>query len=57
LNQALKDLDGEPVAVYERVPMMEPQEAAPSQEEVFPNANPASEPAGKGSPGGYYRGT
>ncbi|MSS75949.1 MAG: hypothetical protein EXR90_03465 [Methyloglobulus sp.] len=57
LNQALKDLDGEPVAVYERVPMMEPQEAAPApnQKEVFPDANPA--PAGQGSSGGYYHGT
>ena len=64
LNQALKDLDGEPVAVYERVPMMAPQEAAPVQEgvspdqkKVFPDSSPASAPAGKGSPGGYYRGT
>ena len=58
LNQALKDLDGEPVAVYERVaPLIAPQEAAPSQQEVFPDANSTSEPAGKGSPGGYYHGT
>ncbi len=66
LNQALKDLDGEPVAIYERVPVpvMQPQESAPSQEEmspnqerVFPGSDPASAPAGKGSPGGYYRGT
>jgi L,D-transpeptidase ErfK/SrfK len=56
LNQALKELDGEPVAVYERVPLMEPQEVAPSQEKVFPDADPVSAPPGKGSPGGYYRG-
>ena len=61
LNQALKDLDGEPVAVYERVPMLVPQEAAPTQEGISPNQEkvfPGSSPAsGKGSPGGYYRGT
>jgi L,D-transpeptidase ErfK/SrfK len=59
LNQALKDLDGEPVAIYERTPMMQPQEAAPmpNQKEVFPDANPELVPADKGSPGGYYRGT
>ena len=57
LNQALKDLDGEPVAIYERVPMMEPQEPVPPQEQVFPDANPESAPTGAGSPGGYYRGT
>ena len=64
LNQALKELDGEPVAIYERVPTMLPQEASPagegvspSQEKVFPGSNPASAPAGKASPGGYYRGT
>lgn len=59
LNQALKDLDGEPVAIYERVPLMEPQEAAPSGEESIPNTtNPDPAPStGAGSPGGYYRGT
>jgi L,D-transpeptidase ErfK/SrfK len=58
LNQALKDLDGEPVAVYERIePMIAPQEAAPTQQEVFPGTNSTSTPAGKGSPGGYYHGT
>jgi L,D-transpeptidase ErfK/SrfK len=59
LNQALKELDGEPVAIYERVPVVEPQEAAPApnQKEVFPDTNPESAPAGKGTPGGYYRGT
>jgi L,D-transpeptidase ErfK/SrfK len=59
LNQALKDLDGEPVAVYERVPMMEPQEAAPApnQKDVFPDANANPAPAGQGSSGGYYHGT
>jgi L,D-transpeptidase ErfK/SrfK len=65
LNQALKDLDGEPIAIYERVPGLAPQEgvpaqeeAAPNQKEVFPDAEPASvAPSGKGSPGGYYRGT
>jgi L,D-transpeptidase ErfK/SrfK len=60
LNQALKELDGEPVAIYERVPAAEPEEAAPApnQKEVFPDANPEpAPPVGKGSPGGYYRGT
>jgi L,D-transpeptidase ErfK/SrfK len=58
LNQALKDLDGEPVAVYERVPLTEPQDAVPSGEEVFPGSSPDPAPStGKGSPGGYYRGT
>ena len=59
LNQALKDLDGEPVAIYERVPLMEPQEAAPSGEESIPNTTiPDPAPTtGEGSPGGYYRGT
>jgi L,D-transpeptidase ErfK/SrfK len=56
LNQALKDLDGEPVAIYERVPVVEPQEAVPS-EEGNPNATNPEPAAGKGSPGGYYRGT
>jgi L,D-transpeptidase ErfK/SrfK len=54
LNQALKDLDGEPVAIYERVPLMEPQEAGPSGVDIQ-NVNPA--PVRKSSPGGYYRGT
>ncbi len=53
LNQALKDLDGEPVAIYERIHLMEPQEAAPSGEDIQ-NVNPA--PVGNGSSGGYYRG-
>lgn len=59
LNQALKDLDGEPVAIYERVPLMEPQEAAPSGEESIPNTTTpdAAPTTGAGSPGGYYRGT
>jgi L,D-transpeptidase ErfK/SrfK len=58
LNQALNDLDGEPVAIYERVPTMEaPQEPAPSVEnEQNPNTNSMPE-KGKGSPGGYYRGS
>ncbi len=60
LNQALKDLDGEPVAIYERAPMLMPQEAMPSVEGAVPSAgqpNPAGSTPGKGSPGGYYRGT
>lgn len=55
LNQALKDLDGEPVAIYERVPVMEPEETVAS-EEGKPNAPNPAQTAGKGSPGGYYRG-
>jgi L,D-transpeptidase ErfK/SrfK len=61
LNQALKDLDGEPVAIYERVPVLEPQDALPSgEEDTIPDVNqpfPAAPEAGKGSPGGYYQGT
>jgi L,D-transpeptidase ErfK/SrfK len=61
LNKALQDLDGEPVAIYERVPVLYPQEVAPSVIEGQ-NLKPAPilQPApgsGKGSPGGYYRGT
>ncbi len=59
LNKALQDLDGEPVAVYERVPVEDPQQQVPL-EEPTQGANPApSAPAekSKGSPGGYYRGT
>jgi L,D-transpeptidase ErfK/SrfK len=59
LNQALKDLDGEPVAIYERPPMMAPQEAVPTVEDAIPDIAPDADApkAGKGSPGGYYRGT
>ena len=60
LNQALKELDGEPVAIYERTPIPEFQEALPSGEVTIPDANqsmPAKPEAGKGSPGGFYRGT
>jgi L,D-transpeptidase ErfK/SrfK len=64
LNQALKDLDGEPVAIYERVPIDNPQEAAPLEEPVIEPSQSANTPPvpakgkkGKGSPGGYYRGT
>jgi L,D-transpeptidase ErfK/SrfK len=62
LNQALKDLDGEPVAIYERVPVaiptLVPEDSAPmpNQKQVFPDSTPESEPFGKGSPGGYYKG-
>ena len=60
LNQALKDLDGEPVAIYERIPTMETQEAQPpAAPEVESNQGitaPHSS-GGKGSPGGYYHGT
>lgn len=59
LNQALSTLDGEPVAIYERVPVMTPQEASPSlvpSGEDNNNLMPAPETS-KGSPGGYYRGT
>lgn len=58
LNTALKLLDGEPVAVYERAPMAYPAEASstpPAPEGSNPKAAPA--PSGKGSPGGYYHGT
>jgi len=45
LNQALEKLDGDPVAIYERLPPMEelPDPSAPL-------------PDGKGSPDGYYHG-
>lgn len=59
LNQALTDLDGEPVAIYERLPVMEEpqQQEAQSQEKDAPDTE--SKPASnkKGSPGGYYHGT
>ncbi|MBK8815286.1 MAG: L,D-transpeptidase family protein [Methylococcaceae bacterium] len=56
LNQALTDLDGEPVAIYERVPIQESQPVIPEEnnvqeQEVSPSSND------KGSPGGYYHGT
>jgi L,D-transpeptidase ErfK/SrfK len=54
LNQALKDLDGEPVAIYERVPAIEPQQAVPEENDVQ-EPSPAAD--GKGSPDGYYHGT
>lgn len=64
LNKALSELDGEPMAIYERVPVMAPQEAAPAGEGVIPYPNPSSNPnpnpnpaTGQGSPGGYYRGS
>jgi L,D-transpeptidase ErfK/SrfK len=60
LNQALKDLDGEPVAIYDRPLTLAPQEATPSFEEAIPDleqTKPDAPEAGKGSPGGYYRGT
>lgn len=60
LNQALKDLDGEPVAIYERVPVMETQDALPAPDGADPGAgqpDTGSSDSGKGSPGGYYHGT
>ncbi len=57
LNQALTDLDGEPVAIYERVvppPAMETQQSLPMEDSNQEN-NPVSNE--KGSPGGYYHGT
>jgi L,D-transpeptidase ErfK/SrfK len=57
LNQALSALDGEPVAVYERVPVMLPQETAPSIEPSSPAVPTQTPEAGKGSSGGYYHGT
>lgn len=45
LNHVLQALDGDPVAIYERLPPMEElQDSAPTT-------------AGKGTPGGYYHGT
>ena len=58
LNTALKLLDGEPVAIYERAPMTYPDEA--SSNESLPSnteSKPAPTPSGKGSAGGYYHGT
>jgi L,D-transpeptidase ErfK/SrfK len=54
LNQALKDLDGEPVAIYERIPVMETQQASPEEGDIKGQV-PIS--GGKGSAGGYYHGT
>lgn len=60
LNQALTDLDGEPVAIYERVPLTEPEpvQAMPDENSVpSPVETVKPESSGKGSPGGYYHGT
>lgn len=60
LNQALKDLDGEPVAIYERVPVMETQDTLPAPDGADPGAgepDSGSSDSSKGSPGGYYHGT
>lgn len=58
LNQALTDLDGEPVAIYERV---EPPPAAMETQQSLPMEGGSQETSpisnGKGSPGGYYHGT
>ncbi len=56
LNKVLKDLDGVPMPVYERVP-----EAVPASQEALipePAAQPQlPTPAKKAAPGGYYRGS
>ncbi len=53
LNQVLKDLDGEPVAVYERVsPILTPEPASTLSSEQ----NSVTPPSTSGSAGGYYRG-
>ncbi len=58
LNQALSDLDGEPVAIYERVPVAEPVQAMPEDDNVpAPAEEMKPESSGKGSPGGYFHGT
>jgi len=58
LNMALKLLDGEPVAVYERAPMAYPTEATSTKPVPdSTSSKPAATPSGKGSPGGYYHGT
>jgi L,D-transpeptidase ErfK/SrfK len=71
LNQVLKLLDGEPIAVYERAPPPpEPPEAEATTEAAVDPATTGETPkpskpptaakkpaaAKKGSPGGYYRG-
>lgn len=47
LNQALQTLDGEPVAIYERLPPIEDEESPQAERP----------PMNQASPAGYYRGT
>jgi L,D-transpeptidase ErfK/SrfK len=65
LNKALTDLDGEPVAIYERVaaPFSTEAAVAPQADEIAPPQThddqtvvPLTVDPKKASPGGYYRG-
>ena len=63
LNQALTDLDGEPVAIYDRPPVLDQQQAQPAVDQPLPDGYPEEKPSpalspapAQGSPGGYYRG-